>query len=55
MAHQVGSPACPADLEMVASFAGRPLDSERERDLVRGGRILADRREPADGSSHESA
>lgn len=55
MAHQVGSPACTADLEMVVSFAGHPPDSERERELVRGGRTVASRREPADDSSHESA
>ena len=33
MAHHVGSPDCDEELEMVVSFAGRPLELDREREL----------------------
>jgi hypothetical protein len=42
MAHDVGSPFCPGELEMVVSFAGRPPDSSdpvRERLTSRRSRI----------------
>jgi hypothetical protein len=32
MAHDVGSPDCDEELEMVVSFAGRPPEAERELD-----------------------
>jgi hypothetical protein len=59
MAHHVGSPGCDEELEMVVSFAGRPPETEREREPERGlvpGRPRVDeRRDPASRPSHDSA
>jgi len=44
MAHHVGSPDCDEELEMVVSFAGRPLEAEHDREL-----------DPANRPSQDSA
>jgi hypothetical protein len=55
MAHHVGAPDCDAELEMVVSFAGRPPEAERDRELARGRQAGGERRDPASSPSHESA
>jgi hypothetical protein len=55
MAHHVGAPDCDAELEMVASFAGRPPEAERDRELARGRPAASERRDSAGSASHESA
>jgi hypothetical protein len=55
-AHNVGSPFCAGELEMVVSFAGRPPDSDLGRPRVTSSRSgVADRRDPAAGPAHDPA
>jgi hypothetical protein len=55
MAHDVGSPDCDEKLEMVVSFAGRPPEAERERELALGGPVVDERVDPASRPSQDSA
>jgi hypothetical protein len=56
VAHDVGSPYCAGELEMVVSFSGRPPDSDLERERVASDRSGgSERRDPAVGPAQDPA